>query len=95
MAIHSPAKVALFREILGKLERSKSPLLVTISRRKSYELALYPGGQGWCAERAAALEPKSTLACNRELLRIPLPRTSVNRGNMVRLRDTPYSASGL
>jgi hypothetical protein len=46
MAILSPAKVALFREILGKLERSKSPLLVTISRHKFYELALNPGGQG-------------------------------------------------
>jgi hypothetical protein len=46
MAILSPAKVALFREILGKLERSKSPLLVTISIHKFYELALNPGGQG-------------------------------------------------
>jgi hypothetical protein len=46
MAILSPAKVALFREILGKLERSKPPLLVTISSHKFYELALNPGGQG-------------------------------------------------
>src|SRR5215204_7368178 len=33
------------REILVKLKRSKSPLLVTSSRRKSHELALNPGGQ--------------------------------------------------
>jgi hypothetical protein len=46
MVILSLAKVALFREILGKLERSNSPLLVTISRHKFYELALNPGGQG-------------------------------------------------
>jgi hypothetical protein len=47
MGILRPAKVgAAVSRILGKLERSKSPLLVTIPRRKSYELALNPGGQG-------------------------------------------------
>src|SRR5215208_6318234 len=78
---HCPAEVVgvkvfgrcfSFEKFSGKLGRSKSQRLVTVPRHKCYQLGLKPSGRGKCAERAAALEPISALACNRELPRISL-----------------------
>jgi hypothetical protein len=66
--------VLLFEKFSGKLDRSKSQRLVTVPRHKCYQLGLKPSGRGQCAEGAAALEPISAPACNRELPRILLMR---------------------
>src|SRR5829696_7529241 len=72
--------VLLFEKFSGKLGRSKSQRLVTVPYHKCYQLGFKPSGRGQCAEGAAALEPISAPACNRELPRIPLLRGWVNRG---------------
>ena len=59
---------------------SKSHQLVTISRRYRSHVGLKTGGRSYHHERMAAISPISPPDCKRQLTRISILRTTVNKG---------------